>query len=138
MNKKVFKVERKTMPADTKIDETFTFNGRTLHRVDNTLYDENFKYVSGIEGDGLSDEERKELRNEPIPEHLQGLFGFNIDITKADSKEIIDGKTYYRKRDALYNEDGKFVTGLSGNLLSDEELAELKAPSILKGRFGIK
>lgn len=34
---------------------------------------------------------------------------------------------YYRVGDTLYTENGDYASGLSGNLLDDDELAELEA-----------
>lgn len=43
------------------------------------------------------------------------------DIVKTDYGNL------YRVGDTLYTENGDFASGLSGNLLDDEELAELEA-----------
>ena len=56
---------------------------------------------------------------------------------KYDDKVSFGNIFYYRIGDALYAEDGSFVSGLSGNLNDFEDEIAAEPPESLKGLFGL-
>ncbi len=60
-----------------------------------------------------------------------------IENGEYDEKVSFGNTVYYRIDDTLYTKDGKFVSGLSGNLNDLEDEIAAGPPESMKGLFGL-